>query len=881
MSSSKRIHVFASDVLPFPGCASSAGGERSKELISALRDAGHQVTYSMPLITHLAGTQREKIIPRLTPDELWYCEHLFEPEIVLGRVQPDIAIFCNINTFASVRNYARDIVQIVDFHGPLHLEGLLFDADDVGESRESAAELGSRAMELVSKLRDVDYIITTCERQKYLWAAYCSLAGYSFNELSALVCPISIDVPVLPRKPSKNMSMVFSGGFYPWQNPDRFLRAAAQYLDGVDGAVLHIFGGPHAGLPNERHVYALIENLRQHKCVRYHGYRPTEEVMAALSEAWCALELMDRNIERELAITGRTVGFLSAGTPVAYNNYSTLSELIARYDAGWAVDTTNTETIGKIIEELAAGGLPLVERLSKNALTLSSAEFDRAKNMAPLVELCNGSVRKRRSNVQRVRSKRSTSSLGKVLSVSPSTAGVALLELRNVNPLRSLHRQGLIDSFTTCTPGLENLAEDHSYYDAVLIQRTVPIWCYQAFANLGLPFMLDVDDNLLAGAAYRGGATEPELQVGLRLCAGLSTPNPRLVRLLEKYSGLRLADKAYMTPNALPYSEGVPKVSKPSAILWIQSDIAALTSSKDAVIDAVEKFSLTHKLPVVLIGRNVLHRPQFTHQKVMGEIDFVSNLQMLEYGATSIGVCPLETVTDLVTLDFIAGKSDLKMLLFDGYGHPGIYSAAPPYTESSLLPVGRVIDNSHQSWSEALEYQYEEGWRLTADQAARIREERHIDRVARESWMGALEGCALARPVRGVDLYRAMLGFRRMGCSPVHSMSYFVGYEDLQKNCLHHNPNWSAMEHYDQHGRRENRSVLHSVEAHSELLSNLTRDSESCANDLVELESLRRRVAEAEAREEGLRRSYSWRVTAPLRAMARPFLGPRSDDRKK
>ncbi|MGH9628046.1 MAG: glycosyltransferase, partial [Bryobacteraceae bacterium] len=469
--------------------------------------------------------------------------------------------------------------------------------------------------------RQIDYVVTVSERQKYFWSAYCSLAGFSFADLNVLVCPVSFEIPPVTRSTSPEMSVVYSGGFYPWQNPERFLRAAAAALDEVEGATFHIFGGPHAGLPNEAEVNALLSDLQSHRCVQYHGYRPVEELLSTLSSAWCALELMEQSIERELAITGRTVEFLASGTPVIYNNYSTLSGLIEKYKAGWTMPTSDPGALKPVIEALRAGGPALVDELSRNARKLASAEFNAEKNMEPLVKSCEGAISKRvkstRPSRRAVGPAHGTQSIGKVLGISPDT--FALVELRVNNPLRALQRQGLIGGFETTGIHFERLKEDRSFYEAAMIQRTVPRSIYQTLTNLGLPFAMDMDDNLLASASYRAkGSEEVEAIAGLRHASVITTPNPRLIRMLEKYSGLPLSRKAYMTPNALPFPELTREPSKPEKIFWIQSDIAALTASRENVVRAVEDFSRRHALPVVLIGPNVLDRPKFTNQVLMG-----------------------------------------------------------------------------------------------------------------------------------------------------------------------------------------------------------------------------------------------------------------------
>ena len=731
------------------------------QVISALRRAGHQVTFSMPLTGHLARRHLDQVRPLLTSAELWCCENYSDPDVVLNRLAPDIAIYCNVvGCFPKVRQLAKDVIQIVDFYGPVQLEGLLVGASDLNAATHDGRQLETICRDLVEKLRYVDYVITVSERQKYFWSAYCTLAGFSLADLNILVCPVSFEVPTITRQTAPDLTVVYSGGFYPWQNPDRALRTAAQLLEKFERAKLHIFGGPHVGLPNEVDARQMLEDLQRSPCVEYHGYRPVEELNETLSTAWCALELMEQNIERELAITGRTVEFLSSGTPVIYNDYSTLSGLIRKYDAGWTLSPSDPEALEQVFHELANGGPELVDRLSANARRLATEQFSAESSMAELLNLCDQGIRKRSTETPSHSKFRQgkRAQLSRVLAIFPGDS--ALLDLRVKNPLRALQRQGSIHSFRTTGIRFDCLPTDSSQFDVVLIQRAVPEHVYLALVNLGVPFVLDVDDHLLARAAYRRGegAEKTALLTGLRHATVVTAPTLRLVRLLEKYAHIPLAHKAFITPNALPFPAELRPPSEPKQMVWIQSDIAAMTTSGEGVIRAVENFSRRYELPVVLIGPNVIDRPEFTHQIVMGAIDFGANLQFLEFTRTSIGIAPLETVADEETLDFIGGKSDLKMLLFDGYAHPGIYSDAPPYGDSPFRTCAKVIENSYANWTDALEYQFRVGWRSVSEQSRRIREERHIDRVARESWLPALEAARLSKPVSCADLYRAFCG---------------------------------------------------------------------------------------------------------------------------
>lgn len=882
----KSIHVFASDFLPFAGCPRTAGGNRSQQIISALQKAGHSVTFSMPLDTSIATKYKDRILPQLTQHEIWACENYYDSEVILNRIQPDVAVYCNVNTFRGAAHFGNNIVRILDFYGPVQLEHVFLSALDSDAAMHDPQVLEATCGDMVRKLRDFDYVMTVSERQKYFWSAYCTLAGFNLTDINVLVCPAAFELPSVSRNPAPHLTVVYSGGLYPWQNPDRFLLAAAEILQEMDQATLHIFGGPHLGMPNETSVNHLLLKLQEYRCVKYHGYQPFEELMTTLSTAWCALELMEPNLERELAVTGRTLEFLASGTPVIYNRYATLSKLIEQYQAGWTLSTTDTCGLRPVFEELARGGLELVEKLSSNARRLAVSEFSAEVCMRPLVELCAGSIAKRAradSPAARRRFSRSaTDSLGRILAISPFTT--ALRDLRIANPLLALQRQGYIDAFTLTGAPFEELKNDRNTYDAVLVQRSTPEFVFETLHGLAIPFILDCDDNLLARAAYRDCGVEPALVSGLRHCSALTAPTPRLVHGLEKYSGLRLIAKTFIVPNGLPFPDAASSkiCSPPSQLLWIQGDTAALSNSREAVLRAVDDFSQRYGLPVVLIGAKVLKESELKNQIAVGEIDLSRNLQLLESAPLSIGVAPLETNADEQTLDFIAGKSDLKILLFSGYGHAGVYSAAPPYSDSSLQNGLSIIGNSYAQWTEALEYQYRQGWRETPKIAASMRAGRHIDVVARECWRPAIQACLLRNRVRGTDLNDAFQATRRIDDTPPAALGYMLAHWDVARQYLSW-PGNTASQHYENWGRGEQRGAAHASEAHQRFLDkvaqeadeHLTRAGEKKARLLGEISSLQQHVEElqdelasAQATLARITSSRSWKLTGPLRKVA-------------
>jgi hypothetical protein len=369
----------------------------------------------------------------------------------------------------------------------------------------------------------------------------------------------------------------------------------------------------------------------------------------------------------------------------------------------------------------------------------------------------------------------------------------------------------LIGGYGFFSPVPEAFKNDKTLYDVILIQRAVPEYLYLALFDIGLPFVLDVDDNLLGRASYRYQLPELQIRTGLRTAAAVTVPNSRILDLLEQYCGLVLRHKAFITPNALPFPVKPRDPSQPEQIYWIQSDTAALTRSEPAVVEGIENFSRKYHLPVVLVGKSVLARTYFSNQVEMGEIDFHALLQLLEFGPCSIGVAPLETEADAETLDFVAGKSDLKILLFGGYGHPGVYSAAPPYLDSDLRTYAHLVGNSCAEWNDALEFQFREGWQSIAEKTRYIRTARHVDRIARENWHPALQACVLPKPIPGAQLYEVF------------------------------------------------RAAYLSMKGSSPDLTD-------------ENEHLEQKISELKNELATIRNSYSWRITKPLRTIAKPLM---------
>ena len=128
-----------------------------------------------------------------------------------------------------------------------------------------------------------------------------------------------------------------------------------------------------------------------------------------------------------------------------------------------------------------------------------------------------------------------------------------------------------------------------------------------------------------------------------------------------------------------------------------------------------------------------------------GETTFARHHQLLASLPSMLAVAPLETEGSPETVEFVAGKSDVKMVEYAGFAHPAVFSDAAPYADSDLA-CGTVVANAFEAWSTALEATWEDGWRTAIEEQARVRERRHISAVADRCWGRALDAADWTSP---------------------------------------------------------------------------------------------------------------------------------------
>jgi hypothetical protein len=322
-------------------------------------------------------------------------------------------------------------------------------------------------------------------------------------------------------------------------------------------------------------------------------------------------------------------------------------------------------------------------------------------------------------------------------------------------PLRALREAGLIGSYTVTDATLRGAPRD-GLFDVVWLQRAADSWLAQTLATrLHGRYLLDIDDHLLCRPAYLKPSDLPDpkaVTAALEGCRVLTTPTARLAGLLQSRAALPLQDRARVCPNAVPL-QGVPLriPRRPAAVLLTQGHRLALTTSRLEILTAIAQGAARHGLPLWALGA----APPELHQIAAAAGASLSVLPMRSWAdyhrslagpSALLGVAPLETRGDPGTVEFVSGKSDVKMVEYGAFGHPAVYSRAAPYSESGLS-CGLLADNDAACWAEAIDALMDGGWRDAAAEAREVRASRNIVRVSAEAWWLAVQAARLDEPL--------------------------------------------------------------------------------------------------------------------------------------
>jgi len=356
-------------MIPVPNRHVSGGGLRAWGLGEGLKTKGHDVIYSTP--KKIADTEN------LPEDILKYSYQPQNLRKIIRKVVPDVVVFeqWGLATYLEETN----IPVVIDLHGSLILENYF----------RKHRGLHNNVAAKIKTLAKADYIICPSKRQKNYFIPWLMLSGFSLDEESIAVIPVSFSPSLPERNLSSELTFIFSGGLWPWINPFPALDIVAEQVKNNKDGHLKIFSQqpdvkkvlPKDGFGQGKSI--ALDHLKNIDRVEIQAFKSHENLLREFQDASVAVDIYQWNRERELAFSTRTIEFLWCGLPVIHAEYSEISDYVRKYQAGWCLDPNDVESIQKTVSEIFSDR-DKVQEYGKNAQELVKAHFTWDRTIEPL-----------------------------------------------------------------------------------------------------------------------------------------------------------------------------------------------------------------------------------------------------------------------------------------------------------------------------------------------------------------------------------------------------------------------------------------------------------------------------------------------------------------
>lgn len=328
------------------GYPTAGGGLRAWNIAEGLRQRGFEVAYAL---------MQPVVEGKTLPED--YLLHVWTPETlnrVIFEAAPEVLIFCQWHPMTFLEKAPCPVV--VDLFGLLLLENWF----------RGVGEIQLQAQAKLRTLAKADAFLVTSPTLKAYFTAWLTMSGVSPDDFPLLDVPISLPdrLPPLPSKREhSDLRFVYSGIFWPWQNPLLPLKTLVEAIRDAGKGKLIIYGGKHPihQVPGESTAKFLTE-LEQSPQVEIRGLVPHEELMAGFSELDVAVDAMELNIERELSSPIRSICYLWAGLPPVVSDYLYLAKDLEQSDAGWCVNPDNASALRSLFDRLLSNPEEVFDR---------------------------------------------------------------------------------------------------------------------------------------------------------------------------------------------------------------------------------------------------------------------------------------------------------------------------------------------------------------------------------------------------------------------------------------------------------------------------------------------------------------------------------------
>ena len=346
----------------------TGSGLRLEQLSMSLQNSGNEVFFCQ------YEPHRSEECHVSTPAQLVSYVQQINPTILIF-VQPEDVYVCHKiqHIYSSLSSPMPYI--IVDFYAQRILEASFAD------------ELDRDLPYIFEAIHWGDCFLTSNERQRWSWLSILALTGIDLNPPPLITVPLM--VPSVSKERIKNVSqelIIVGGGiWWPWQNPTFAIEQVLQVLDEHDCGKIHWYGRPHPGLHS--HPLPIHPRLIQK------GYCPLQQYREEIRDASFALDWMESNGERELAISFRQMEYIGAGLPILTHPLSPISQMLQDKEAGWSGSNIK-DIVQNIIQDPS-----MLQRKHINILSLQH-HFSLYETTKHLLEWCKNPIKSKKRPVR-------------------------------------------------------------------------------------------------------------------------------------------------------------------------------------------------------------------------------------------------------------------------------------------------------------------------------------------------------------------------------------------------------------------------------------------------------------------------------------------------
>lgn len=301
-----RILIVHHGRLPATGQPATGGAIRAWHLGRGLQQAGHEVHW----------LARDQDVPGgfASPADLVRKTRA---------LQPDALVAVQLEDAPALRSL--DLPLAVDLYAPRLLEAPF------------EGSLAEAAPQVLRALGAGDVFLASSPRQRWTWLGVLALAGVDVRRDPTLLVPIACSPPPRRQRPRQPV-FVGGGGAWPWADPRGALARVLAHLDARGVGTVRWYG-PAEGLP-------------EHPRLEAAGWLPWADLQAAFARATAALDWMEPNPERQVALGFRHADYLSAGLPVLTSADTAVAEALG--EAAWTGEVE--AVLDQVLADHEAGG---------------------------------------------------------------------------------------------------------------------------------------------------------------------------------------------------------------------------------------------------------------------------------------------------------------------------------------------------------------------------------------------------------------------------------------------------------------------------------------------------------------------------------------------